>query len=205
MRRNQRIDAPERDEINELMGRFEETLSELEELQCCLSEAMETYIDDTEDLFAQTDDYLDSAADEHKVNGMLFRELNAARREILRLLSCLKDNGLCPPEGRYIHYSRLNPGLYIQNPEDPFYEQDPDLQYQALLKGQVEAYIAFEAVTPMTTVERDALREHLISGTTLTPGEKNRWNVFLEKYRAGSYTAEKTPTGILPFNGTNRA
>ena len=178
------INAPDRKTISELLGKFEELASGLEELQCDLADSIECYMEDADDLLSEAECYLDGAAQEHDLNRRLARELNAGRKELLLLLSRLEENGLSPHAGTFIHYSRLDPGFYAQDPGSPFYLQDSDGHYNSLLTSQLEELSYFESVTPMTTNEREALRTYIVEKTGLKDNGPEEWAAVLRDMRS---------------------
>lgn len=177
--------APDRKPVSDLLQKLENYVSNLEELQVGLSDYMEEYMDEAEDSLGEAGCYLEGMSREHRLNRMLCRELNAGRKEMLVLLRILKENGICPPVGKYLHYSRLDAELYMQEPDSPFFIQDPDEHFNSLLSGQMEELRIFEEMTPMTTVEREALRKHIVRDTGLGPGGSTEWKQFLQAFRDG--------------------
>ena len=160
---------PDREPVGRLLGKLEDLVADMEELQGDLSDSVEYYMDETDDMFTEASLYLDDAARDAWSNRMLFRELNAGRKEIISLLALLEDNGICPPDGKHPSRRRLDPALYPQDPDSPFYIQDPDERFGSLLAGQLAELRVFEEATPMTTGEREALRDHIVSRTGFDP------------------------------------
>lgn len=184
MRRNH-TDTPDREPVGRLLGKLEDLIADMEELQVDLSDSVEYYMDETDDMFTEAGLYLDEAARDAWSNRMLFRELNAGRKEIISLLALLEDNGICPPEGKHLSRRRLDPALYPQDPDSPFYIQDPDERFGSLLAGQLAELRVFEEETPMTTGEREALRDHIVSRTGFDPDAPEEWARFLLDLRSG--------------------
>lgn len=175
--------VPDRNPVSELLQKLEDYAADFEELSCELSGCMEEYMDDAEDSLGEAEFCLEGLSREHRLNRMLLRELNAGRKEMLVLLRLLKENGICPPEGEYLHHRRLAPELYLQNPDSPFYIQDPDEHFNMLLAEQMDEMRIFEETIPMTTAEREALREHIVRDTGLDAGGTDEWKRFLQNYR----------------------
>lgn len=176
---------PDREPVGRLLGKLEDLVADMEELQGDLSDSVEYYMDETDDMFTEASLYLDDAARDAWSNRMLFRELNAGRKEIISLLALLEDNGICPPDGKHLSRRRLDPDLYPQDPDSPFYIQDPDERFGSLLAGQLAELRVFEEATPMTTGEREALRDHIVSRTGFDPDAPEEWVRFLLDLRSG--------------------
>ena len=193
--RNRLTITPDRKTVNELLEKLEEYVSGMEELQYDLADSVECYMEETEDFYAEADSYLETAADERDLNRMLCRELSAVRRELASVLDCLDSHGLCPPAGRYLHYSRIDPVLYYQDPESPFYIQDPEEYLNSLLAIQLEKLRLFEKETPMTTSEREALREYIVRETGLENNDTLEWGQFLRNLREHTKTSEAAGKG----------
>ena len=157
------LSLPDTNAIVELLEELEEHISSMESLQEDLAAAVEYYADDYDDVLAQAEIFLDEAGRDREVNRMLLGELNEARRELLRLEDCLHENGITPDGECFIYHGRIDPGLCIQDPDSPF-----------------------EAETPMTTVERDALRSHVILDTGLQGDNHHEWTAFLKGFRSRS-------------------
>ena len=185
------VNTPARDGVHALLEKFEDHVAGMEKVLGELSEYMEDYMDETEDMIAEAGCCLEEASREHQMNGMLFRELNAGRKELLSLLELLAENGIQPPEEKHIHYGRLDPGLYVQDPDSPFYIQDPDKHFTSLLSGQLAELVWFEEFTPMTTPEREALRDHVIRKTGFEPDPAGTWSRFLDGLRKGDSSARR--------------
>lgn len=173
-----------RETVNALIEKLADYVTDLEELQSDISDYVEDYLDDLEDTLARADQYIQGVSQEHKLNGMLFRELDAARKELLILRKQMEGHGIQPSEGVHIHHRRLDPDLYEQDPDSPFYLPDPDEHFHSLLTGQLHELVRFEEYTPMTTPERQALRNHVIHETGFDPDPENDWTRFLEGLRA---------------------
>lgn len=182
------INTPDRETVITLLEKLEDCVGEMEELREDLSDGVEEYMDETEDLFAQAGSFLEDASQEHKLNLMLMRELNACRKELLALFNLLSDHGLQPPKKGPVYFKRLNCSLYEQDPESPFYIQDPDRRFNSLVSTQWTELIQFEAVTPMTTAEREALRDYVISRMGFDPDPEAEWIRKLNSLRNGSDT-----------------
>lgn len=185
------LNAPDRETVSGYVEKLEEYAGLIGELQYDLAEALESYMDDTDDFLAEAGIRLEEASCERDTNELLYRELNAFRKELLHLLEYCKDNGFQLPRGKYVHYSRLDPDRYDQSPQDPFYIPDPDRHYRALEQDQMERLRMFEAATPMTTVERDALRDYVISQSGLDECRETRWLSFLCGMRTGDEESEE--------------
>ena len=177
---------PDTDEIVELLGELGEHISSMESLQEDLTAAVECCTDDYDDALAQAGIFLKEAARDREVNEMLLRELNEARKELLRLEGCINGNGITPAGECFIHHDRLTPDLYMQDPDSLFYPENPDEYYRDLLSTQYESLRKFEAETPMTTTERDALRNHVILDTGLQSDNHRDWTAFLKGFRSRS-------------------
>ena len=173
-----------REAVMGLLEKLADYVTDLEELQDNLSNYAEDYMEDMEDLLNQAGQQLQATSREHRLNRMLLRELNASRKEVLSLLKQMADHDIQPQEGTHIHHRRLNPDLYGQDPETPFYFQDPDEHYNFLLAGQLNALVRFEEYTPMTTAEREALRDYVISKTGFDSDTENDWEMFLDGLRS---------------------
>jgi len=174
------VNTPARDGVHALLEKLEDHVAGMEKVLGELSEYMEDYMDETEDMIAETGCCLEEASRVHQVNDMLFRELNAGRKELLSLLELLAENGIQPPEEKHIHYGRLDPGLYVR---------DPDKHFASLLSGQLAELVWFEEFTPMTTPEREALRDHVIRKTGFEPDPAGAWSRFLDGLRKGDSSA----------------
>lgn len=179
------MNMPGGKETGALLEKLADYVTELEELQTELSDYVEEYMDEVEDSFAEAETYLEEASQEQKVNRLLFRELNACRRELLALLRQSPEHDVRTLEGRYIHHRRLDPDLYMPDPGSAFYIQDPDERFNSMLAGQLAELVWFEEITPMTTAEREALRDHVIRDTGFDPDPKFEWMQFLDKLRSG--------------------
>ncbi|MDO5139512.1 MAG: hypothetical protein Q4D71_13770 [Oscillospiraceae bacterium] len=180
------LSLPDTNAIVELLEELEEHISSMESLQEDLAAAVEYYADDYDDVLAQAEIFLDEAGRDREVNRMLLGELNEARRELLRLEDCLHENGITPDGECFIYHGRIDPGLCIQDLDSPFYHESPDDHYKDLLRIQYESLRVFEAETPMTTVERDALRSHVILDTGLQGDNHHEWTAFLKGFRSRS-------------------
>ena len=178
------LSLPDTNTLVELLAEIEGHISSMERLQEDLTEAIEYYADDCDDTLAQASFLLDEACRNREVNEMLFHELNEARKELLRLEDCLHENGIMPAGDCFIHHDRIKPDLYRQDPDSPIYLDNPDDHYKELLNTQYESLRVFEAETPMTTVERDALRNHVILDSGLESGNHHEWAAFLKGFRS---------------------
>ena len=128
--------------------------------------------------------YLDGASRDSRINQMLRSELDALRKDLLLLLQLAQENGTELPEGSFlVDHSRLDPDLNWQDPELPFYDNDPDERYFSLLNDQITSLVIFEENTPMTTSERKALREHVIPKMRFDPDPEQEWQLFLDGMR----------------------
>ena len=175
---------PDQAGVTGLLDKLSNGISALEELQDELRDAVECYMEESDDLFGEADYYLDGMAHLRRQNQMLYMELNASRKEMLRLLGCLRENGLELPEGKYLHYSRLDPDLYLQDLDVPFYIQDPDEHFSSLLASQLEDLMMFEDSIPMTNIEREALRSHITKRSSLVPDQRTEWESYLQELRS---------------------
>ena len=173
-------------EIDELMGKLYDHINVIEELQEDLAEAIECYRDDSDDEISEMQIYLDDAIREKEINEMLYMELNAGRKELQRLIGCLKEQGIILSDGQYINYGRLDTDCYEQDPDSPFYLENPDDRYRELLQDQYFLLREFEEHTPMTTSEKNALRTHVIRENDFNEGNQNEWDAFLKGFRARS-------------------
>lgn len=183
------ITTPGRETVDTLLEKLADYVTDLEELQIDLSDYVEDCLSNLEDTLAQADQYIQGASQEYKLNRMLSRELNAARKEMLTMRKQMEDRGIQLPEGTYIHHRRLDPDLYEQDPDSPFYLPDPNEHFHSLLTGQLNELVRFEEYTPMTTTERQALRDHVIHETGFDPDPEIGWKRFLDGLRAGTGTA----------------
>ena len=180
------ITANGRKAVSALLEKLEDYVTDLEELQSDLSDYAEAYMDDMEDMLNQADQCLQETSWEHRINHMLRRELNAERKELLSLLKLLEKNGIQPPEEPHIDYRRLDPELYEQDPESPFYILSQDEHFDALLAGQLNELVQFEEYTPMTTTERNALQDYVIRRTGFGIDPEAEWGRFLDELRNGA-------------------
>lgn len=170
--------------IDDLLRRLYDCSNEMDNLQEELAEAIEAYTDETDDVIAEMELYLEDGRKCKEINEMLYTELNAYRKELLRLIHCLKENGLVPAGKQYIHYDRLDPDKYEQDPESPFYFDNPDEHFQSLVQDQYGHLQEFEKITPLTMPEQEALLRHVICDTRLDSGNFWEWQVFLKEYKA---------------------
>ena len=169
--------------IERLIGRLEEYAGDIERLYEELSEAIDDYVDDTDDRMSEMECYLDDMADVRKINEMLYEELNAGRKELLSLTGYLKEKGIPFPETSHIDHRRLDPDSYGQDSGGPFYREDPDEHFKALLQSQYHSLLSFEDEVPMTAPEREALHAHLLLETGLDPDSPREWMAFLRGFR----------------------
>lgn len=177
--------------IEELMGRLEEYASDIEDLYEELSEAIDYYVDDTDDRMSEMECCLDDMSDVRTINEMLYAELNAGRKELLCLIDYLMEAGIPLPEASHIDHRRLDPDTYNQDSGCPFYQEDPDEHFKALLQSQYHSLLSFEEEVPMTTPERKALRAHLILETGLDSNSQREWMEFLRGLRARTNECRK--------------
>ena len=189
---------PEKKTVDGLIEKLYDHISAMECLQDELAEAIECYADDSDSIMAEMELYLDDAVKCREINNMLYLELNAGRKELLRLIECLRENDIEPPGERYIHYDRLDPDVYEQDPAGPLlYLNDSDEHFQDLLETQYMALLEFEEKTPMTTTERNALRNHVIGKTGLDETGCEEWMAFLSGFRARFSISKAAKTGSL--------
>ena len=177
--------------IERLIGRLEEYAGDIERLYEELSEAIDDYVDDTDDRMSEMECYLDDMSDVRKINEMLYAELNAGRKELLSLAGYLEENGIPLPETCHIDHRRLDPGSYEQDSGCPFYCEDPDEHFKALLQSQYHSLLSFEDEVPMTVPERKALHAHLLLETGLDPNGRREWMAFLRGFRARTNEGRK--------------
>lgn len=185
------IKPPGREAVNELLRELGSHVEEMEELLERLPDCIEEYLDEADETLAEAEIYLDAASRDRSINRMLGSELKAGRKELLSLLRLLEDKGIRPPEGSYIHYRRLDPGLYWQDADVPFFYSDPDEHYFSLLSEQVTKLVMFEERTPMTTSERKALREYVICKMGFEPDPEKEWLQFLDGLRSSTHQVAK--------------
>ena len=178
------LSTPDRDDINELLEELGTHLEEMGDICERLSDSIEEYLDDTDSIITQAGMYLDGASRDSRINQMLRNELDALRKDLLLLLQLAQENGIELPEGSFlVDHSRLDPDLNWQDPELPFYDNDPDESYFSLLNDQITSLVIFEENTPMTTSERKALREHVIPKMRFDPDPEQEWQLFLDGMR----------------------
>lgn len=178
------LSTPDRDDINELLEELGTHLEEMGDICERLSDSIEEYLDDTDSIITQAGMYLDGASRDSRINQMLRSELDALRKDLLLLLQLAQENGTELPEGSFlVDHSRLDPDLNWQDPELPFYDNDPDEYYFSLLNDQITSLVIFEENTPMTTSERKALREHVIPKMRFDPDPEQEWQLFLDGMR----------------------
>ena len=178
------ISTPDRDDINELLDELGTHLEEMGDICERLSDSIEEYLDDTDSIITQAGMYLDGASRDSRINQMLRNELDALRKDLLLLLQLAQENGIELPEGSFlVDHSRLDPDLNWQDPELPFYDNDPDERYFSLLNDQLARLATYEDSTPMTTTERKALREHVIGKMRFDPEPEREWYFFLDRMR----------------------
>ena len=172
--------------IDGLMERLEKYASDIGGLYEELSEAIDDYVDDVDDMddcISEMECCLDDMSDVRKINGMLYAELNAGRKELLCLVDYLKEKGIPLPETSHIDHRRLDPDSYEQDSLCPFYREDPDEHFKALLQSQYHSLLSFEDEVPMTVPERNALHAYLVRCTGLEPGSRQEWMAFLKGFR----------------------
>lgn len=178
------LSTPDRDDINELLEELGTHLEEMGDICERLSDSIEEYLDDTDSIITQAGMYLDGASRDSRINQMLRSELDALRKDLLLLLQLAQENGIELPEGSFlVDHNRLDPDLNWQDPELPFYDNDPDEYYFSLLNDQITSLVIFEENTPMTTSERKALREHVIPKMRFAPDPEQEWQLFLDGMR----------------------
>ena len=173
------------------MGRLEEYASDIECLYEELSEAIDYYVDDMDDRMSEMENYLDDMSNVQIINEMLYAELNAERKELLCLIDYLTEAGIPLPEASHIDYRRLNPDSYEQDSGYPFYHEDPDEHFKALLQSQYHSLLSFEDEVPMTESEKKALHAHLLLETGLDPDSQREWMAFLIGFRARTNEGRK--------------
>lgn len=186
------INSPGRERIYALMNDLRKQIEDAEKLESFLTDAIEDYMDDTDDYMTEAEGFLSTTAGNDSLISMMCMELKAGRLEILKLQKMLKDNGIEVPKEEYINRGRLDPDLYRheEDPDDPcsdheslFYIQDTNQHMNNLLLEQLHEIRRFEQRVPMTTLEREHLRNYIICETGYASNNPRSWKRFLEKIR----------------------
>ncbi len=186
------VNSPGRERIYALMNDLRKQIEDAEKLEGILTDAIEDYMDDTDDYMTEAEGFLNTTAANNSHISMLCMELQAGRLEILKLQKMLKDNGIEVPKEEYINRGRLDPDLYRheEDPDDPysnpdslFYIQDTNQHMNNLLLEQLHEIQRFEQRVPMTTLEREHLRNYIICETGYASNNPRNWKRFLEKIR----------------------
>ena len=177
--------------IDGLLERLEKYASDIESLYEELSEAIDDYVDDMDERMSEMECYLDDMSDVRKINEMLYEELNARRKELLSLVDYLEEKGISLPETSHIDLRRLDPDYYEQDSGGPFYRENPDEHFKALLHSQYHSLLSFEDEVPMTAPERNALHAYLFFETGLDPDNRQEWMAFLKGFRTRTNEGRK--------------